>query len=103
MDPGSMPKASWPVPRAVGRNFLYANQIDQAMEDPAFPPMVKKALCVLFIALGAILYLTWGIVYAAWNPFSNDYIGIYAVMVTLIGIGGIGLLILRLEEEEGQV
>lgn len=72
------------------------------MEDPAFPTVVKKALCMLFIAMGVILYLTWGIVYGAWNPFSNDYIGIYAVMVTLIGVGGVGLLILRLEEEEGQ-
>ena len=42
------------------------------MEDPAFPTVVKKALCMLFIAMGVILYLTWGIVYGSWNPFSND-------------------------------
>jgi uncharacterized ion transporter superfamily protein YfcC len=72
------------------------------MEDPAFPAVVKKTLSVLLIVAGAFLYLIWGIVYGAWNPFSNDYIGIYAVMVVLIGIGAMGLVILRLEEEEGR-
>jgi len=72
------------------------------MEDPAFPASVKKVLSVLFIITGVAIYLFWGLYFGAWNPFDVDYIGVYSLMAVLIGLGAMGLVILRLEEEEEQ-
>lgn len=70
------------------------------MGDSAVPTLLKKALCALFIVAGVAIYLSWGILHGAWNPFIAENLGIYSLMAVLIGIGAVGLLILRWEEEE---
>lgn len=69
------------------------------MEDPAFPASIKKALSALFIIIGVAIYLFWGLYFGAWNPFDADYIGVYSLMVVFIGLGVMGLIVMRLEEE----
>ncbi|HIJ00040.1 MAG: hypothetical protein PWQ88_800 [Candidatus Methanomethylophilaceae archaeon] len=70
------------------------------MDNPAFPVAWKRAICVLLIIAGLALYLYWGIMYGAWYFLAVEYVGLYGLMLAFIGIGVVGLLILRWETED---
>lgn len=64
-------------------------------EEVRFPrPIAFAFYAVLFLA-GIAFYLIWGFTYGAWNLFAADWIGAYAVTVTLVGFGIVGMLLYK--------
>ena len=46
----------------------------------------------LFI-LGILMYLGWGIYFGSWNLFEAQNIGVYSIVIVLIGFGLVGMLL----------
>jgi len=53
----------------------------------------KMGLSLLFILIGIILYLAWGITYGVWAD-----VGIYSITIFFLAIGIIGFLLARMEQ-----
>ncbi len=45
------------------------------------------------LALGIIMYFGWGIFYGTWNLFERGNMGVYAVVIILVGFGLVGMLL----------
>ncbi len=45
------------------------------------------------LSLGVALYLIWGIAFGAWNIFTAQNIGIYALVVIMVVFGAAGMLL----------
>jgi hypothetical protein len=62
---------------------------------------IPKKVMMLFysglLALGLIIYVSWGVMYGSWNIFERTNLGMYAVTVMLCGFGIVGLLLYRLK------
>ncbi len=50
-------------------------------------------LSAMLFATGVIFYITWGIVYGAWNVFDRSNLGVYAVTLVLCGFGALGFIL----------
>ncbi len=61
--------------------------------DSKFPKAVKMFLSIALLVAGFAMYWIWGLLYGSWNFFEKDYIGVYSIVVVLIGFGLIGLLL----------
>lgn len=46
----------------------------------------------LFI-LGIIMYLGWSIYFGSWNLFEPQNIGVYSIVIILVGFGLVGMLL----------
>ena len=51
-----------------------------------------------FLALGLIIYISWGLMYGSWNFFARENLGMYAVTVILCGFGLVGILLYSTKE-----
>ncbi len=49
----------------------------------------------ILIAIGAIFYFAWGLLYDVWTD-----IGLYSLSVTLIGFGILGVILAKVKKEE---
>ena len=58
---------------------------------------IVRGFCILLLAVGVILFLTWGLVFGIWYD-----IGLYSVLVLLIIGGGVGTLLYSMPESEGE-
>jgi hypothetical protein len=58
---------------------------------------IVRGFCVLLMITGLTMLLTWGIVFGIWWD-----IGLYSVLVLLIGGGLIGTILYSMPEEEGE-
>jgi hypothetical protein len=63
------------------------------MAETAFPRKAKLGLSLLLIIGAFAMYWGWGLMYGTWNIFSKDSVGVYAIVVTLLGFGVLGLLL----------
>ena len=50
-------------------------------------------LSAMTFVTGVIIYVSWGIVYGAWNVFERSNLGIYAVTLVLCGFGVLGFIL----------
>ena len=50
-------------------------------------------LSAMMFAIGVIIYVSWGIVYGAWNVFERSNLGIYAVTLVFCGFGALGFIL----------
>jgi hypothetical protein len=57
------------------------------------PKKVMVAAYSALLALGLIIYFTWGLIYNSWNIFERSNLGIYSVTMVLCGFGFFGLLL----------
>ncbi len=62
-------------------------------EVSAFPRKVLFWVYAFLLAVGIIVYAIFGVVYGAWNLFTPDNSGMYAVTVLLVGFGIVGMLL----------
>jgi len=67
-----------------------------------FPESIRKvnparAFYLLLLVAGVILYLLWSIIYDAWLD-----IGLYSVVVLLVGFGLVGYLLYRIAPHGGK-
>ncbi len=63
------------------------------MAEVEFPHRVAFLFYLALFMAGIIFYLIWGFYYGAWNLFAVDWIAEYAVTVTLVGFGLVGMLL----------
>lgn len=63
------------------------------------PKNVMKAAYAGLLALGLIIYISWGLVYNSWNIFERTNLGIYAVTVVLCGFGTVGLVLYSIKDK----
>jgi len=52
------------------------------------------------LALGLIIYISWGLMYGSWNVFARENLGMYAVTVVLCGFGLVGILLYTVKEKQ---
>ncbi|MBA3046694.1 MAG: hypothetical protein KKH41_06610 [Candidatus Thermoplasmatota archaeon] len=63
-------------------------------------PIPKKVMVGFYaalLALGLIIYFSWGLMYGSWNLFERTNLGMYAVTVMLCGFGIIGILLYHIK------
>jgi hypothetical protein len=56
-----------------------------------------RAFYLLLLVAGVILYLVWSIIYNAWFD-----IGLYTVVILMVGFGLVGYLLYRIAPEGGK-
>ncbi len=66
------------------------------------PKKVMMAGYAALLALGLIIYISWGLMYGSWNLFDRSNLGIYSVTVVLCGFGAAGLVLYSLKDEQPQ-
>jgi hypothetical protein len=64
------------------------------------PKKVMMAAYSALLALGLIIYVSWGLMYNSWNIFDRSNLGIYSVTVILCGFGAFGLLLYSIKEKK---
>jgi hypothetical protein len=71
----------------------------EQIEEEHIPKKIMVAFYSLLLALGLIIYFSWGIMYGSWNVFERSNLGIYALTVALCGFGIVGLLLYSGKDE----
>ena len=64
-------------------------------ETSAFPRRVAFGFYTLLLLFGVAFYAIWGWIYNSWNIFERSNAGVYAVLVIMVGFGGVGMLLYR--------
>ncbi len=62
----------------------------------AEPPLFKNLAFYaysLVLAAGVAMYLAWGLRYNSWNILEPQNMGVYSIVVLLVGFGLVGMLI----------
>jgi len=65
------------------------------MEENSFPKKVKLALSILLILGALAFYWSWGVLYDSWNIFDASNMGVYSIVVIMLGFGILGLFLTR--------
>lgn len=52
------------------------------------------------LALGLIIYISWGLMYGSWNFFARENLGMYAVTMILCGFGFVGILLYSVKDQK---
>jgi len=53
----------------------------------------------ILLAMGLIIYISWGLMYGSWNIFTREHLGIYALTVILCGFGIVGILLYSIKDK----
>lgn len=67
--------------------------MDEEEESQRFPKKVAIAFYALLIVLGLFMYVGWGIYYGTWDLFAPENVGVYSIVVILLGFGITGVLL----------
>lgn len=66
--------------------------------EEAFPRKIKVGLSLLLIIAGVGFYWAWGIMYNSWDILNPKHMGVYAITVTCVVFGILGLLLTRAQK-----
>ena len=64
------------------------------------PKKYMLGLYAVLLAIGIIIYLSWGLLYGSWNVFARENLGMYAVTTILCGFGFFGLVLYSIKGNE---
>lgn len=67
--------------------------MDEEEEARAFPKKVAFAFYAFLIVLGLLMYVGWGMYFGSWDLLAPQNIGVYSIVVILIGFGITGVLL----------
>lgn len=67
--------------------------MDEEEEARAFPRKVAIAFYAFLIVLGIIMYVGWGMFFGTWDLLAPENVGVYSIVVILIGFGITGVLL----------
>ncbi len=67
--------------------------MDEEEKAKMFPKKVAIAFYAFLILLGVFMYIGWGIAFGTWNLLAPESVGVYSIVVILLGFGIIGLLL----------
>lgn len=62
----------------------------------AEPPVLRNLAFYAYsilLAAGAAMYLAWGIRYNSWNLLEPRNLGVYSMVVIMVGFGFVGMLL----------
>lgn len=62
-------------------------------KDKIFPKKVAVAFYAFLIVLGVFMYIGWGIYFGTWNLLAPENVGVYSIVVILLGFGITGVLL----------
>lgn len=65
------------------------------MAEQGYPRKALMAFSLLLVVTAASLYWAWGVIYGSWNIFSAENMGIYSLFIVLLGMGVLGLLLVK--------
>jgi len=65
------------------------------MAEVHFPRRIAFAFYLLLFLGGIIFYLSWGLAYGSWNLLAHEWVGVYAVVIMLVGFGLVGMLLYK--------
>jgi hypothetical protein len=65
------------------------------MEENSFPKKFKLALSLILIGGALAFYWAWGVMYNSWNIFNGSNMGVYSIVVIMLGFGILGLFLTR--------
>jgi hypothetical protein len=68
---------------------------EETAEEKEFGRKVMKGFCLLLLIAGILLYLSWGLLFNVWAD-----IGLYSMVVLLVGFGLIGTILYSIKDEE---
>lgn len=54
---------------------------------------------VLLIVTAIAFWVVWGVTYDGWNIFDSTFMGVYAIVVTLLAFGLLGLALFKLKSK----
>lgn len=63
------------------------------MAEAAFPKKAKVAISLALIIAAFAMYWGWGLMYGTWDIIAKESMGVYAIVVTLLAFGILGLLL----------
>ena len=64
------------------------------------PNNIMMLFYASFLALGIVIYISWGLMYGSWNIFARTNLGIYATTVILCGFGLVGMMLYHIKGKE---
>jgi hypothetical protein len=63
------------------------------MAETAFPRKAKLTFSLILIIGAFAMYWGWGLMYGTWNILAKESMGVYAIVVTLLAFGILGVLL----------
>jgi hypothetical protein len=67
------------------------------MAESKLPKRFTLVFSLLLIVAAIAFWVGWGVTYDGWNIFSSTYMGVYAIVVTLLAFGLLGLALFKLK------
>jgi hypothetical protein len=67
--------------------------MDEEEEERGFPKKVAVAFYAFLIVLGILMYFGWGLVFGSWDLLAPENVGVYSIVVILIGFGITGVIL----------
>ena len=67
--------------------------MEQEEKTEIFPKKVAVVFYAFLIVLGIFMYIGWGIYFGTWNLLAPESVGVYSIVIILIGFGIAGLLL----------
>lgn len=67
--------------------------MDEEEKSERFPKKVAVAFYLLLIVLGIFMYIGWGIAFGTWDLLAPENVGVYSIVVILLGFGITGVLL----------
>jgi hypothetical protein len=62
----------------------------------AEPPVLRTIAFygyAFVFTLGIVMYVAWGVLYNSWNILEPRNLGVYSIVVVLLGFGVVGMLL----------
>ncbi len=86
-------------------NVLYHMMMHPTMPEENAKSDIPNSLMMGFysalLALGIIIYISWGLLYGTWNLFERTNLGMYTITVLLCGFGIAGIVLYRTKQKQG--
>lgn len=68
------------------------------MAEQAYPKKTLTIFSLLLIVAAVLFYWAWGVSYGSWNIFAGENMGVYSIFVVLLGLGVLGLLLVKYKQ-----
>ena len=65
------------------------------MAEVHIPRRIAFLFYLLLFLGGIIFYISWGLAYSSWNLLDHRWVGVYAVVIMLVGFGLVGMLLYK--------
>lgn len=67
--------------------------MDEEEKAETFPKKVAIAFYAFLIVLGILMYVGWGLYFGTWDLLAPENIGVYSIVIILLGFGITGVLL----------